>query len=391
MTERERVLAALRGDVPDRLPWVPRLEFWYRARLRNGTLPVEFQSLSLSEIVDRMGIGYYAVLPDRTESADEYGVVDSALGIFRSTATPFDVILENVERRFTQTGSRTVVEYETPVGTLRTVTVFTDEMLNAGASIPWVAEPAIREPRDFETAGYVFSHLKVVPRPERYLAIQDSVGARGIAVANVSGTAGPVHHIMKQLMKTEQFFYALADYPEKVHALAEQMQPYYDDIQRIAADLPAESVMLGGNYDDGITNPPFFSKYILPCLRGYAETVHQRGKYLMTHTDGENRKLLKLYLDAGFDVADSVCPHPMTRCRLEEYREAFGDRISIWGGIPSVLLCPSSASWEDFRSYVDDVIDRYTGKSHLVLGVSDMVTADADYDRLTYISEKILA
>jgi hypothetical protein len=42
MTHRERILAAIRGEVPDQLPWVPRLEFWHRARLRQGTLPAQF-------------------------------------------------------------------------------------------------------------------------------------------------------------------------------------------------------------------------------------------------------------------------------------------------------------------------------------------------------------
>ena len=55
MTDHDRILAAIRGDIPDRLPWVPRLEFWYRARRRKGTLPAEFQSLSLSEI-DRKSV-----------------------------------------------------------------------------------------------------------------------------------------------------------------------------------------------------------------------------------------------------------------------------------------------------------------------------------------------
>ena len=38
MTHRERILAAIRGEVPDRLPWVPRLEFWHRAHLRRAFL-----------------------------------------------------------------------------------------------------------------------------------------------------------------------------------------------------------------------------------------------------------------------------------------------------------------------------------------------------------------
>jgi len=38
---------------------------------------------------------------------------------------------------------------------------------------------------------------------------------------------------------------------------------------------------------------------------------------------------------------------------------------------------------------IDDLIGRYAGESHFILGVSDMVTADADWDRLQYISEKV--
>jgi hypothetical protein len=79
----------------------------------------------------------------------------------------------------------------------------------------------------------------------------------------------------------------------------------------------------------------------------------------------------------------------MTSCRLEEIREAFADRITIMGGIPSILLCPHSATTQQFREFVDDVIERYTGQSHFVLGVSDMVTADADWDRLCYITEQV--
>src|SRR5256885_15203654 len=73
-----------------------------------------------------------------------------------------------------------------------------------------------------------------------------------------------------------------------------------------------------------------FRKHILPPLRDYVGVLHRKGKYLMTHTDGENRLLLPLYQEAGFDIADSLCPYPMTRSSLEEIRAAFADRITIW-------------------------------------------------------------
>ena len=389
MTDRQRILAAVRGDIPDRLPWVPRLEFWYRARLRSGALPAELRSLSLPEIADRLGVGCYSVVPDFTDCPRETDMLDRALGIFNLPVLPYRVTLEDVDRRVLGHGRERVIEYHTPVGSIRTATVFTDEMLDGGASMSWITEHAIRKPRDFEVAGYIFSHLKVEPQPDGYLAKRRQVGDRGIVIGYTLGTAGPIQHIMKELMPLDQFFYALHDSPAAVERLAEQMQPFYQRIQEIAADSPAEVILLGGNYDDSITYPPFFEKYILQVLRDYAEVLHRKGKYLMTHTDGENRKLLPLYRAACFDIADSVCPYPMTSCRLEELREAFADRITIWGGIPSILLCSSSTSEEDFRRYIDDLIERYGRQSRFILGVSDMVTADCEWDRLQYITDKV--
>jgi uroporphyrinogen-III decarboxylase len=389
MTHRERILAAIRGETPDRLPWVPRLEFWHRAALRHGTLPTELRSLSLTEITERLGVGCYSSVPDFTDSTNEDAMLDRALGIYHLPVLPYRVTLEDIERRVLRRGQETTVEYHTPRGTLRTGTAFTEEMLDAGASMSWVIEHALREPGDFDVVGHIFSHLRVEPQLKGYLARREEVGERGVAIGYLLGTACPMQHIMKELMPLEQFFYALHDYPEKVQGLAEQIEPLYQQIKEIGANSPAEVIFLGGNYDDSITYPAFFERYILPALRDYAGALHAKGKYLMTHTDGENRQLLSLYLRAGFDIADSVCPYPMTRCRLEEIRAVFADRITIWGGIPSTLLCPTSTPEDEFRHSVAQLIERYESESHFILGVSDMVTADADWDRLQYITEKV--
>ncbi len=388
MNDRQRILAAIRGETPDRLPFVPRLEFWYRARRLNHSLPSDLESLTLMEIADRLGVSYYAVVPDFTDCTDDEAA-DRALGIVHQSVLPFRVTLGDVDRRVLSSGRRTVVEYHTPVGSIRTASQYTDEMIAAGASDPYLTGHAIRSLADFEVVGHIFSHLKVEPQFGGYEAMRERVGERGIVIAYASSYACPIQHILAELMPMDQFFYALHDYPATVERLAEQMEPYYQAIRTIAADSPAEVVLLGSNYDDSITPPPFFRKYLLTPLREYAEVLHRRGKYLMNHTDGENRLLLSLYREAGFDIADSLCPYPMTRCRLEEIREAFADRITIWGGIPSILLCPDKATDDEFRQFIDDLLTRYGHQSHFVLGVSDMVTADADWDRVRYIADRV--
>ena len=240
MNDHERILAAVRGEVPDRIPWVPRLEFWYRARSRRGNMPDNLRGLSLREVTEKLGVGHYASVPDFTEREEETDMADHSLGIFNHPVLAYRVVLEGVERRVTCNGNETVVEYRTPVGCLRTVEVFTEEMLDGGTSIPWTCEHAIRQPADFDTAAYIFSHLRVEPRVGAWERRCRAVGERGVAVAYVIGTACPVHHIMKELMPVEQFFLAQHDYPEKIDRLAEAMAPYYAAMQRIATETGAD-------------------------------------------------------------------------------------------------------------------------------------------------------
>lgn len=113
MNDRQRILAAIRGETPDRFCFVPRLEFWYRARRLDHSLPPDLASLTLMEITDRLGVGYYAVTPDYTDyTGDE--LVDRAIGMADNSVLPFKVTLEEVDRRVLSYGRRTEVEYRTP-------------------------------------------------------------------------------------------------------------------------------------------------------------------------------------------------------------------------------------------------------------------------------------
>jgi hypothetical protein len=76
---------------------------------------------------------------------------------------------------------------------------------------------------------------------------------------------------------------------------------------------------------------------------------------------------------------------------LEEIRANFGDRITIWGGIPSTLLCSTSTPEDEFRRSINETVERYSRQSHFILGVSDMATADCEWDRLRFITEKVAA
>jgi hypothetical protein len=51
MNHRERMLATIRGEPTDQIPWAPRMDLWYIAQRARGTLPEKFAGLNTVEIV----------------------------------------------------------------------------------------------------------------------------------------------------------------------------------------------------------------------------------------------------------------------------------------------------------------------------------------------------
>ncbi|PJB71698.1 MAG: hypothetical protein CO096_09185, partial [Armatimonadetes bacterium CG_4_9_14_3_um_filter_66_14] len=58
------MLAAIQGRPTDRIPWAPRLDLWYNANKRAGTLPSRYRNATLTELVDDLEVGFHAVVPD---------------------------------------------------------------------------------------------------------------------------------------------------------------------------------------------------------------------------------------------------------------------------------------------------------------------------------------
>ena len=55
MTPKERILATLRGEPTDTLPFVPRIDNWFYAQQAQGTLPDNLKNATLQEMVDELG------------------------------------------------------------------------------------------------------------------------------------------------------------------------------------------------------------------------------------------------------------------------------------------------------------------------------------------------
>lgn len=389
MTHKQRMLATLRGEPTDSIPWAPRLDLWYNARRRTGTLPAPYQYATMTEIIDDLGWGAHAVIPRFKDLRSPDDDLHRGLGIYNLHSMPYATRLHNVGISHTVEGDLTHVSYETPRGSLHTSVLYDENMRNAGISITHITEHAIKDVRDYDAVGYIFENTEVVPNSSGYSSFQESIGERGLAVAYLALAASPMHLLQRELMPMDQFFFEMHDHPDELACCAGQIGNYYDRIFDAVLGCPAEVFLLGANYDAGVTPPPFFKQHILPWLRDCADTLHDRGRLLLTHTDGENTGLLDLYLESGFDIADSVCPAPMTRLSLRQIRDHFQGRITIMGGIPSVALLPHTVPEGEFHAFLDGLFQELGCGDHIILGISDSTPPQAELRRLITIHKAI--
>jgi hypothetical protein len=390
MTHKERMLRAARGEWADRLPFAPRLDLWYNAQVNRGTLPARYRhGATTRDIADDLGVGHHAVVPEFQGVRTVDDKADRVLGIYRLPGFAYRAELTNVERVIRTEGETTYVEYRTPVGSVTSKLSFTQEMRESGASIAWVDEPVIKRVEDYAVVGYIFRHVRLTPDYDNYRAYQTRVGDRGIAVCYGMGSASPVHHMMKDLMNHTDFYYQLADHPKAVAQLAEDMTPFYVRLVEILADSPAEVVLMGANYDDTITYPPFFAEHILPWMQRWSGMLRAKGKLYLSHCDGENDGLLDMLAEAGMDVAESVCAPPMVAVSMSRMRKAFRGRTTIFGGVPSVALLEDSMSDEEFETYMRNLFHELAPGDRHILGVSDMVPPDAKWERLVRMAAMV--
>ncbi|MCC6196105.1 MAG: cobalamin-dependent protein [Burkholderiales bacterium] len=389
-TQKARVLAALRGELVDRLPYVPRLDLWYLANSTAGTLPSQYAGAAMNEIARAEGWAFHHRFCDnQLDPALRPLYLHRGINVFYSRDTVFDVILpRDVEVQVHRDGARTRVAYHTPLGTVSTITHYDADSQRHGITSPAVVEHLIKSPRDYAPAGYLFEHMDVAPNFARFASWADAMGDDGLAICVGCYVASPFHWIQHDLVDATLFFLHYTDHRAEMDALAERIAPLQEKMLRILCDSPAEVVWWGANFDDMITFPPYFAQHIQPWLRKVADRLRAAGKLMLSHTDGENRGLMDLIRDSGIDIAESICPAPMTQVSLAEYYRHWGDRLTLYGGIPSTVLMPGTAE-ADFEAYMDELFRAVAPGRRMVIGVADEVPPSAVFSRLQRIGERV--
>jgi hypothetical protein len=387
MNWKDTILNTIKGEKVDCLPFVPRLDIWYKSNKLRGTLPEKYEGLSLFEITESLDVGFHSIVPDFSDFINEKSNAFLGLGIYDLKSNPYRVIHESVDFESTTTkDGLTASVFHTPYGDISTVTLYDDRMKKNGATIGHPVEHALKSTDDIKPLGYLFETIKFGQNYDNFNYSTASLKNKGVGVGFCMLSGSPMHHIMKELVSFEKFIFMQHDNPGEIRYLAEKIGILFDNVIDIASKSSADLLFCGANYDSMITWPSFFRENITPFLKKYRGISRENNKFFLTHADGENDGILQEYIDAGIDVADSICPSPMTRLKIEDIRQQFGSGITIWGGLPSICVLEDSMSDYEFEKYTCSFFEKIGRGDHLILSFADTTPPGAKMERIEKIA-----
>jgi uroporphyrinogen-III decarboxylase len=388
MSHRQRLLAVLAGEQPDRIPFVDRLEMWHRARVRSGTVPEKYRGMSLIDIHRDVGMGQELFV--RPHGFKLVGVEVKATFNDEPHFHEYEPVVQHYpgHRDLVPKDRAGIMRFElrTPVGTIAGEHQTLQEAIDNGEE-SYLREHLLKDDDDFEVAHWILDHHEYVPTFDQFYAEDAALGEAGFAVAALQQV--PFQQVLLEYLGELRTFYLLYDDPGKLKKLIDHIDERLVETLDHLAGLDTPYAEFLDNLTGAMTNPNLFREYYAPYSQRYAEILHAQGKKVGSHTDGDLRLLLDVIPESGLDVCESFSPVPLSGTTFDELWDVWGGREwpIVWGGIPSTYLEPRTPEAE-FRAYVEHVLERI-GRGRVILGVGDMVMGHNEIDRVRWIAERV--
>lgn len=381
----DRVLAVFEGRIPDRIPFIDRMDFWYKGCKFQGTLPTIFQDMSVSDIHKSIGFGHQDWQYPYTFKYRnlEMVLIHEGEEIYHENnpeITNFPTLWGMVP---IDKPGITTTKLITPLGTLSYQHKMIHESLITGTTRPYMISRPIQEESDYLIYEYIIEHSEFCPRFNEFFEQEKTIGSNGYLVPIIERI--PFQHLLIDAIGEIETFYTLHDNPKPFERLLYVLDLQVRDKLYKLADFNVPYIEFTDNLDGIMTNPILFKKYFLPHFQSYSEIAHKQNKLLGSHTDGDLNPLIQLLPDSGIDVCESFTPTPITSCPFDAAFKAWEKGPVIWGGLPSYYL-EERVSEDDLLKYVDGVLQT-VGNRPFILGIGDAVMSDNIIERVRLVAD----
>jgi uroporphyrinogen decarboxylase len=194
------------------------------------------------------------------------------------------------------------------------------------------------------------------------------------------------------LRGVKNFLMDLAVRPEFARALLEKITDSIDGLLRLAMQAGGkwfDMVELPGDDYAGNTStlisPAMFRRFIKPCLAQLIDTIkeHNPDTSVMLHSDGAISKLLPDIITIGVDVIHPLEPLPATD--IPAVKASFGDKVTFLGGIDISHAMPGTR--EDVIAEAKSRIAQLAPGGGYILAPSNHLQADVSPENVVTLFE----
>jgi len=302
MTSKQRMLAALKREVPDRLPasvhqWLP----YHRDKYLGGI--------------------------DALAAFRRFGL-DAALAMLPLVPTESPDWQVEVQESRTPEGHPVVRRlFHTPEGTLA-------EATETQPTTAWITEHMIRQPEDVE----LIDKYMPVPRLDQdaVTAEHNRLGDSGILRGFVWGYQGGCWQHAAELYGLQPLILATHRDPTWVHHLLRVLQN--KKLRFIEESLRGASYDLietgGGAASSTCISPRLHREFCLPYDREQHDALHAIDHLVVYHTCGGMMPLLETIVENGCDASETLTPPGMGGdARPAEIKARIGNTVCLIGGL----------------------------------------------------------
>lgn len=358
MNDRERILALLNGQQPDRVPWLGDLTYWAGALEKRGKAPKNFQSL-----------------PDYYNWHRELGVGFYLQGYYPYKAIHDDTLKLKPEQR----GNVSRLTITTPVGELYEETTYMPDSFTAAPT-----SHLIKEAKDLATLRYFTEHTRYEPDYREASRRMELVRDLGVVLCYLPKS--PFMQMAVAFAGIETLVGLALEAGEDFEKTLECLEAKADEAAAIAVASPAECLMIPENLSSEVVGPHFFEKYMRGFQEKWIQRIKTAGKFSFIHMDGTLRGLLRQEASTGFTVLEALTPQPVGDMSWAEMRPLAGPSPILWGGIPGLYFTPLVNDAE-FDRHVKEMLASMKRDKRCVLGVADQVPPDALESRVRRVVE----
>ncbi len=333
MTGRERLLTALSGNRPDRVPAtlfiqgqghfanqiMPDVDPWDLIRLQKGI--VDFQRGLGMDVHVRM-LFYNSDDPLFTFCGQ----------LNTQTETDEWRVKETTEAK----GNTTLYKHEitTPEGVLKQT--FSINELRDGTFMYACTEKPIISSDDLSIAMKYEPPIsdEAKEKMKRNVAIiKDYVGDDGIVSGWSNG--GLFNNISGLIDHTLLYSVFLID-PEYYQHLMQFAKKRVFSFTDAILDSGVDAVCIGGNVAGGFLGERFFEEYILPYEKEYVDYTQRKGQPLVYHNCGEVMSLIEPYKKLGAKNIEPFSPAPLGDGDLVKLHEMLNGEFTVTSGLDQV-------------------------------------------------------